>query len=76
MAEENQETTEKETNKLNSRKFIVFIILTIFCAAAVVFGGIVKDTSLITKALDTMLLNAGFYVGGNCFSKWVNTKET
>lgn len=76
MAEEKElEMTEKDTKKLNSRKFIVFIVGCIFCAAAMIYGFIVRDTEIVKNSLDIFGFNAGFYVAGNSFSKWVHTKE-
>lgn len=78
MKKENEaETTpeEKTTSKMNSRKFIVFIIVCFFCAAAMGYGFFTKETEIVKNSLDIMGFNAGFYVAGNSFSKWARNKN-
>lgn len=70
-----EEKTEENNSKLNSRKFIVFVVGCIFCAASMIYGFIVRDTEIVKTSLDIFGFNAGFYVAGNSFSKWVHTKE-
>lgn len=77
MAEEEKTTEEKntDTKKLNSRKFIVFVIGCVFCVAAMVYGIIKSNTELVNKSLDSFLFISGFYVAGNSFSKWIYSKK-
>lgn len=66
---------EKTTSKMNSRKFIVFIIVCFFCAAAMGYGIVTKESEIVKTSLETMSFNAGFYVAGNSFSKWARNKN-
>lgn len=78
MAEEKEiketETTENP-NKLNSRKFIVFVVGSIFCIASMAYGIVKNETNLINKSLDSFIFVAGFYIAGNSVNKWCNVKK-
>lgn len=67
MTEETKETKaeEKTKNKLTSRKFIVWIVATIFYVLACVLGFVAKSAEVAAELFPYWCYVSMLYIGGN-----------
>lgn len=66
------ETKETEpTKKIDSRKFLVWLIWLLICIVVGVYTFIVKDESLLTKVLEYFFALSMMYLGVNVGQKGV-----
>lgn len=67
MAEETkaEKTEEKTKNKLTSRKFIVWIVATIFYVLACVLGFVAKSAEVAAELFPYWCYVSMLYIGGN-----------
>lgn len=74
MQENEKTNTPVETNKLTSRKFIVWLVWSVIALAVVVMGFIKDSDNLIIKALEYYFFISSLYIGGNVATKAIKEK--
>ena len=76
MTEETKEvkTEEKTKNKLTSRKFIVWIVATIFYVLACVLGFVAKSAEVAAELFPYWCYVSMLYIGGNVAQDFIFKK--
>lgn len=74
MSEELTTETEKPS-KLNSRKFLIWIVWGVITLALTVMGFVRDNDALVLKALEYFFYITLFYFGVNVASKGLHTYE-
>lgn len=62
---------EESTNKLSSRKFIVWIVWLVLCLGVGVYTFIIRDSSLLEKCLEYFFAVSMLYLGVNVGQKGI-----
>lgn len=77
MTENNPEKTKEEKtekNKLHSRKFIVWLVATVFMLASIIASIIIKNADVATSFSSWWGLISVCYIGGNVAQDFIFNK--